>query len=376
MTSSSIALYIDPPSPHFLGDRLFDSGTAATGGDDLMAPWRAVREHFVAAGVPVHTADLLPDGDPRVKKVYVSTGLVSDYERLSRRDDVILSAHFAMECPIVEPSLYSALPHAQRYFRRIMSWTDGASLQHFTGALVETQGFRWPQSFDTVHEALWSRRDRGFLVMINANKLPRVYWNELYTQRLRAVEYFHQHGEVDLYGPNWDRRPSRVGKSWVPMAFRRLYRLSGLEDAVWGTRQRVAPNPLYAAAKGANRGIAKSKSETLSRYTFALCFENMLIQGWMTEKMFDCLFTGTVPIYWGATDVERWVPSECYIDMRRFTDFGELRRFLHALSPTEVERYREAARDYLASSAYDPFRKQTFVDLFRRLVREDTGVVV
>ena len=376
MASPSVALYIDPPSKHFLGNRLFDSGTAATGGDDLMAPWRAVREYFQQAGVTVQTADLLPDGDPGIRKVYVSTGFVSSYERLATRDDVILSAHFAMECPIVEPSLYSALPHAQRYFRRIMSWTDGASLRHFTGALVETRDFRWPQSFDAVHDDLWSRRDRGFLVMINANKLPRVYWNELYTQRLRAVEYFHRFGEVDLYGPNWDRGPSRVGKSWVPMTVRRIYRQTGLEDAVWRTRQRIAPNPLYVAAKGANRGIAKSKSETLSRYTFALCFENMLISGWMTEKMFDCLFTGTIPIYWGATDVERWVPAECYIDMRRFQDFAELRRFLHALSPAEIERYRTAARDFLGSTAYDPFRKRTFVDLFRSFVREDCGLDV
>ena len=51
------------------------------------------------------------------------------------------------------------------------------------------------------------------------------------------------------------------------------------------------------------RGPARSKSETLGRYTFALCFENMVLKGWITEKIFDCFYSGTVPIYLGAPDL-------------------------------------------------------------------------
>jgi hypothetical protein len=53
-----------------------------------------------------------------------------------------------------------------------------------------------------------------------------------------------------------------------------------------------------------------------------------------------------------------------------------LREFLRGLSRPDVERYREAARAYIESTSFDPFRKSTFVDLFRRLVREDVGVDV
>ena len=45
----------------------------------------------------------------------------------------------------------------------------------------------------------------------------------------------------------------------------------------------------------------------------------------MTEKLFDCFFSGTVPVYWGAPDVFDWVPADCFIDMRQFTDFAQLR---------------------------------------------------
>jgi len=74
----------------------------------------------------------------------------------------------------------------------------------------------------------------------------------------------------------------------------------------------------------------------LGGYTFAICFENMVLEGWITEKMFDCFYAGCVPVYWGAPDITEFVPIDAFIDMRAFSGFDELRRFLHALSPAEV----------------------------------------
>jgi hypothetical protein len=373
---TDIGIYIDPPSHHFQNDRMFVTDAARNMGDNLMAPWTALRDYFVARGVPVHTADLIDQAPRGQRKVYFSTGVLENYRRMSRRDDVVVSAFVAMECPIVEPKPYRQFPILHRHFRHILTWSDSESLLHFTRELVPCERFQWPQSFDRVHDDVWARRDRGFLVMINANKLPRVYWQELYTARLEAVEYFHRFGEIDLYGPGWERMPSRVGSSIVPMPVRRLYRQTGAELALWRLKQRFTPDPLYVAAAAAHRGVAKSKAETLGRYTFALCFENMRIKGWMTEKIFDCFFAGTVPVYWGATDIDEWVPREAFIDMRQFQGFAELRAFLHALTAQDIARYREAARAYIESTAFDPFRMTRLTALFRRLVYEDVGVDV
>ena len=57
--------------------------------------------------------------------------------------------------------------------------------------------------------------------------------------------------------------------------------------------------------------------------------------------------------------------------MRDFGGYGDLRAFLHGLSEAEVQGYREAARDFLRSSAYDPFRREAFTRLFLDLVAED-----
>ncbi len=365
-----IAIYIDPPTHHFLQDRLFDPATNPLAGDNILAPFLRVREHFNRRGIAVHTADLIPDQPDSVRKVYVSVGRIADYHRLVRRRDITLSAFFAFECPIVEPSLYAALPIVQRHVRRIMAFCDADSLAPFTGVPVRVERYIWPQCLDGINDSAWRRTDRRFLTMINANKLPRLYRAELYTERLRAVEFFHQYGEIDLYGKGWDRAPMRVGKSWVPWTLRKYY------DRLWEAKQRRWPDPLYAAVAAASKGTINSKAETLSRYTFAICFENMILPGWITEKIFDCFAAGCVPVYWGDPRVTAKIPAESFIDMRQFNGFAELRQFLRGLTSDQVARYRDAARTFLESSAFDPFRPEGFVAHFRRFVREDFAVEV
>ena len=377
VSASDVAVYFDPPTHHLFGDRLFDSGKNIYSGDDILAPYAAVKKRLESRGVVVHTADFLPTSSDGRRHLLISFGVpdrmasrsVRKYIALSQRPDVTLSAFFAMECPIVEPTLFESLPLQQRHFKRTFSWSDAEALLPFTRTRVEVSHFCWPQSFGAVHEEIWSQRDRKFLLMMNANKLPRLYVDELYTARLRAVAFFHRYGEVDLYGRNWDAAPTRVGKTWTPAVLRRFRSRS------WSIGQRLFPDPLYLAARAAWRGAARSKSQTLGQYRFALCFENSRLKGWMTEKLFDCFFAGTVPIYWGAPEVLDWVPKECFIDMRQFHDFAQLRSFLMSLTPADEQRYREAARDYLVSPRFDPFRLESFVDIVDRIVVADAGLL-
>jgi hypothetical protein len=378
VNSADIAVYLDPPTHHQFNNRLFDRESNLYAGDDILAPYVAVRNRLMSKGIAVQTADQLPDIPDGRRNVVISFGIpdrmaaqsVRKYIALARRPDIVLSAFFAMECPIVEPTMFESLPILQKHFKRIMSWSDSHALLQFTHSPVNVQHFCWPQSFDAVHEQIWSQRDRKFLLMMNANKLPRLYVDELYTARLRAVEYFQRYNEIDLYGRNWDRTPMRVGKTWTPATIRRM------GEWMSTVQQRLHPDPLYVAAARAWRGAARSKSTTLAQFRFALCFENSVLKGWMTEKLFDCFFAGTVPVYWGAPDVLDWVPADCFIDMRKFKDFAGLRAFLHSLTPADEQCYREAARKYLVSDQFNPFRLQTFVDQIAGIVSTDTGVEI
>jgi hypothetical protein len=74
--------------------------------------------------------------------------------------------------------------------------------------------------------------------------------------------------------------------------------------------------------------------------------------------------------------VTDYVPEECFINRRRFTTYDDLRSYLHALGPADIRRYKENARDYLASDRFKPFTTEAFAQLFTRAVEEDTGVAL
>jgi hypothetical protein len=203
--------------------------------------------------------------------------------------------------------------------------------------------------------------------MINGNKVPPLKTDELYTERLRAVAYFGERDEIDLYGVGWDGPPFRIGRTRVPGKLQLLqYKVDTVMD-------RLRPDPLLVAARRVYRGPVPVKSEVLSRYAFAICFENQILEGWVTEKIFDCLAAGAVPVYHGAPDIERWVAPECFIDMRSFSGYDELRAFLHDLSPAQVDAYREAGREFFRTEQFRPFGKEAFAELFAEIVDEDAA---
>lgn len=369
---TEVSLFVDPFSAHFEQDRLFDRSWGTGASENALAPYHYLQDWLRERGVAVHTADLLDRFDRNgATKVYLSFGMRHRYPQVADRGDVALSGFFAFECPIVEPELYLDLAPASLVFRRVFSFSTASALEPFLSGPVELEHFCLPQPFDGVHEGIWGRRGRKFLVLINANKLPRLTLNELYSERLRALEFFARYDEIDLFGFGWDGPPFRVGRrSPVPGAVRRAeYRLHR------AVLRRFPPrDAIRTAVRRTYRGPTAAKAETLGAYTFAICFENSILEGWVTEKIFDCFFSGTVPVYLGAPDVDRWIPADCYVDMRRFPSYEELRRFLYDLSPAEIETYRVAARDFLGSEGYAPFAKRTFAERVGRMLVEDAGV--
>ena len=73
----------------------------------------------------------------------------------------------------------------------------------------------------------------------------------------------------------------------------------------------------------------KLKNNLVSKYKFTLAFENSICEDYVTEKFFDPLLVGSVPVYLGAPNIEEYAPGEnCYIDVTQFDSPGALAKFL------------------------------------------------
>jgi hypothetical protein len=115
----------------------------------------------------------------------------------------------------------------------------------------------------------------------------------------------------------------------------------------------------------------RTKLETIARYRFTLAFENSVAHDYVTEKFYDPLLVGSVPVYLGAPNVAELAPaSGSYIDVGDFAGPAELAAHLLRVAADEDEY-----DSYLAwrSKPLDPrfvaLAEQQRENGFRRLCR-------
>lgn len=72
-----------------------------------------------------------------------------------------------------------------------------------------------------------------------------------------------------------------------------------------------------------------SKLDLYRKYKFVIAFENVIEDDYVTEKFFDPLLAGSVPIYLGATNIQEFQPGgNCFLDVRNFSSPKELADFI------------------------------------------------
>jgi hypothetical protein len=98
----------------------------------------------------------------------------------------------------------------------------------------------------------------------------------------------------------------------------------------------------------------QTKLDTIARYKFCLAMENSIAPDYVTEKVYDGLLVGTVPIYLGAPNIDDFLPGERSII--KVTDFS---------GPAELARYVKAlAEDEDAYCEYFAWREKPLLDTF------------
>ncbi len=156
--------------------------------------------------------------------------------------------------------------------------------------------------------------------------------HELYSERMKMVEFFETkpEGDFDIYGRFWVKRHYRDFRGAIP---------------------------------GDHSG--EEKISTLEKYRFSICFENTKnINGYISEKIFGCFAAGCIPIYWGATNIETYIPKECFIDYRDFKDREELYQFMKNMPKAVYDQYVDAIRQFLKSEKAQLFSPDHFGKIF------------
>jgi len=220
--------------------------------------------------------------------------------------------NFCLESPLYVPYFYDSLDYYSEYKHRL--WFNGG-----------TEVIKFP-SFDIPLQPVpWD--DRLFLCMISANKhykmmggcTPELAKLQLHDYRYAMVDQWF--GKQDLYGKGW---PGSVGKE--------------IPDG--------------------------RKLEVLQNYKFTFVIENVQMNNYITEKIFDAFACGVIPLYLGAPNVEDLIPRELFIDLRKFDGQKSLEGYLRGLDSDQCQHMIYRAQKWLTEEgrawSYYSFAQRMF----------------
>lgn len=109
--------------------------------------------------------------------------------------------------------------------------------------------------------------------------------------------------------------------------------------------------------KGEDKGW-ESKIALYRQYKFVIAFENSILDDYVTEKLYDPLIAGAVPIYFGAPNITDYLPdASCLVNAAHFS------------SPKELAEYIELCyRDESRYMQYHKWRSQSWDSDFTKKV--------
>lgn len=160
---------------------------------------------------------------------------------------------------------------------------------------------------------------------------------ELYSHRrkLARTAELMAPGFLDIYGRGWNGEQV----SWCP----------------------IYPNLPYKCWKGIPNS---SKWDLCEQYRFVLSFENFKgRRGYISEKIFDSLFSGAVPVYLGDEQITDYIPDGAFVDARNFRNYHELLQYLIACSEKEWLNMREVGQAFINSKKVQCFKSATFAEI-------------
>ena len=115
---------------------------------------------------------------------------------------------------------------------------------------------------------------------------------------------------------------------------------------------------------------AASKLEFLGDYRFTIAIENCRNEmGYISEKIFDPLLAGSVPVYLGNERIADYVPADAFVDIRKFSSFKDMALFLKALPRERWQEMRECGSNFLRGDGIASFGASQYADAMIGAIR-------
>ena len=320
-------IWIEPTYPDFNNNNFFNLEDKILNRDNQLSSNFLFKKKLESKGFQVNTFDIISEKNIDDINLYLNFGSKfhpsqSQIEKFNLKK----LCYIFFEHPTVYGNYSVALDNLKRYETIFLHNIDGDgyNLNHFRG--FNLKKFYWSQTRDDVIEKYWNNTNRyNDFVMINGAHTPFNRKPEYYSRRIDYILNIGKYENFSLYGKGWDKIISR-SNLW----FKHL-----------SNRSKILR--FY-------KGPVSSKYTTYAKYNFSICIENAPMRGYITEKIFDCFYSGTIPFYLGAPDISDHIPKECYVDLRDFSKITDLIDFKNSLTKDDIQKFKDNARSFIISA--------------------------
>ena len=313
-----VALVVEP---FFQKNNIFNENDVIVNRDDCQRPFIELKREWEKIGVELLTYDLA-DKDSVVAFLFIN---IPDY------NDQIKKYAIANKIPLYAIINELSLIHLNN--NNLALHGDFNKIFTYQIPIVDNKKyFRLQYSF--IFDGIVNNdfNSRKFCTIIANNKYldnP----NELYSERRRIISWFEKHypEKYCCYGSGWEYRPDFLGR-------------------------------LFKIKMHSYGGVIERKRDILSKYKFSICLENASSEsGWVTEKIFDSLFAGCVPIYRGPDEISEIIPDNCFIDYRKFNNISKLYYHMNNFSEDDYHNFKISVNKFFLSSKKDVFTVEYFI---------------
>jgi len=304
--------------PAFSNNRLF----FAESRDNCLYPFHYLYQELKRNGFTLYTYDLLPNEN---------ADIVIDLDRVSkfvRENDNIPKVLLAQESPVIVQEIHD--PANFRFYDLVFGWNSDLLSKNYISLRTPVFSPGFDRGKEFVH--------RKLSCMIAGQKYVK-HPNELYSKRLEIIRWYEKYSphNFDLYGTGWEKGEKISNRAFF------LEKIPSLRKFVYRG---------FTSFKG----MVEKKYDTYKNYRFSFSLENAEgYKGYISEKIFDPMFAGCIPIYLGSIDIDRYVPKNCYISLSDFDSIESLHKYIESLSAHDYSQYQTNISQYLCSYQFKLF---------------------
>lgn len=315
-------------------NKIFNLDNPVNGRDNHMHVFYLLKEQFRNHNIDLSTQDI---NNVANADIVIYNDMPKSFPTRKVGQKIFL---LAMESVAVAPDNFNLSLYA--YFDKVFTWADDF-INEQNIIKINYSFLINPKTYiDFDHK-------NKFVCMVSGNKFSN-HNNEVYSERIKIIEFLEKNmpSDFDLFGTGWDK----AYKNIKLYNFVKWFQQNRILRKTWSMFQRffllIGLKSLLFKEYICYSGMLSPKIPTLTLYKFNICYENVDgIQGYITEKIFDCFFSGCVPVYFGASNITQYIPKATFVDRRDFKNNEELFLYLKSIKEPEYTNYQKNMLKFL-----------------------------